>query len=825
MPHTERHRILDELNRLRRVISSGAMEATSVSRYFSPGQQRVMQDDLTHPLTPDVVDRLIEETVNEIMSNPLAPQGIRAREAITAEVERMLMTDGRTSGALLELGEDTSDFSVAIQSVVDEQNVHLRTFPDAPTLGMKLRRVILALETEETNNPGSTGITPAISDALTEPGTAGLSNAELVKAREFVEGLDVDAFYALARSAQADFDPTGQFRERPLDIRTSLRAAISTFNQDDIENGDTLIPTTLLPPEPTNVTGRDAVEGRLQQDNTGFVTEASIRKAVDEALRFAEVKFNNFPNTEAGKAKSKAVAAVREDLVESALQDAAASRNNLDDTALVGQLSRLIEEGVGQFDERVAEQEQIAADEIQRVEEAKTAEDLANLGEDKSASDEALKDALHSADPLASFDNISPSFLAQLRTKVENGEALTPREVIAARTSFERDERNKKLAEDAAEAQAQADTVATKIAADAISEDNVLRALQDAGYGTAMGTTEYDQFIRQFLPRISNQLDLIREQNPTVTLDVVALLKGNKDIWIDGELGTSEGILADIEGFQTPEEFTAEKLRVASPDDALRIRQDLDKIQEEERLLDESRLPQLPVPFQTDDDPNIFGDEQIGADLLPPGVPGLPTLDDTGVISSSALAAQREKALQLEIPDFGEIQDLVAKLSGGNPELQEFIFENLDLNAIKKSGRDEAARRRQEAFEDAARLSETPEPFVMPDVDPSRLPTGSMARLQAQSEQRSTTPVLTGAQSGRFADRPLPKVKFAPLVEEQLPELTRQFEQSPTQVASRQRKAEVLKEDEKREAELLTARRESKALRGSRTVFSRRARR
>jgi len=586
-------------------------------------------------------------------------------------------------------------------------------------------------------------------------------------------------------------------------------------------------------PADVGVTGTQAIQDRLQRDTAGFTTEASIKAAIRESLGAAGIPFReeDFPDTEEGKKDFKAAKRIYDKFVNSILDGATASREGLDEMQLASVIATYIDQGTDQFVEATTVQRQNNDFEDARIQTVKDAEAAAVLAE--KVRTEATPQAKALADILAEFlpgfspDDLTPSDLSTLTSRVARGDDITPRDLQAAVTRSDQARVTKERA-DAATAQAQADQIAAQTAADAISDVNVLRALEDAGYGTAMGTTEYDQFIRQFLPRIRNQLDLIREQNPTVTLDVKALLTGigPEDAGVTGQFDTAiGGILADIEGFQTPEEFTAEKLRVASPDDALRIRQDLDKIQEEERLLDESRLPQLPVPFQTDDDPNIFGDEQIGADLLPPGVPGLPTLDDTGVISSSALAAQREKALQLEIPDFGEIQDLVAKLSGGDPELQQFIFQNLDIDAIKKSGRDEAERRRQEAFEDAARLSETPEPFEMPDTDPNRLPDGSMDRLIKQREQRSKTPVLTGAQSGRFADRPLPKVKFAPLVEEQLPELTRRFEQSPTQVASRQRKAEVLKEDEKREAELLTARRESKALRGSRTVVSRRARR
>ena len=592
-------------------------------------------------------------------------------------------------------------------------------------------------------------------------------------------------------------------------------------------------------PADVGVTGTQAIQDRLQRDTAGFITEASIKAAIRESLGAAGIPFRegDFPDTEEGKKDFKAAKRIYDQFVNSILDGVTASREGLDDMQLASAIATYIDQGTEQFVEATTVQRQNNDIEVERVQSVKdAAEAAADAAADaKDAADlaekvrtEATPQAKALADILAEFrpgfspDDLTPSDLSTLTSRVARGDDITPRDLAAAVTRSNQARVTKERAEAAkaaAEARAQADQIAVQTAADAISQVNVLRALETAGYGTSGGTTEYDQFIRQFLPRIINQLDLIREQNPTVTLDVVALLKGNKDIWIDGELGTSEGILADIEGFQTPKEFTAEKLRVASPDDALRIRQDLDKIKEEERLSDESRLPQLPVPFQTEEGPSIFGEEQIGADLLPPGVPGLPTLDDTGVISASALDAQREKALQLEIPDFGEIQDLVAKLSGGNPELQQFIFQNLDLDAIKKSGRDEAERRRQEAFEDAARLSETPEPFEMPDT--SRLSPDQIAQLEAQSEQRSTTPVLTGAQSARFADRPLPKVKFAPLVEEQLPELTRRFEQSPAQVASRQREIEVEEQEKKREAKALSTRRQSRALRGRRTVFSR----
>ena len=778
-------------------------------------------------------DRFRAEIADEVLSGLVLPTEEDDAGNITV-IEDWKDTTRFESNIINLMMADNPGRAIILNQLV-EANERAFAFPAEITKEQQLRAISQSMEN---NGNVSNGFNNAVR------GIGAFTAEDELAAAQWESSLDVvndEGRTVLQEHLRAASGPVTNRDDLAGTLQSESARLLRGKSDWELRESDSIFGNFGMPAD-IGVTGTQAIQDRLQRDTAGFITEASIKAAIRESLGAAGIPFRegDFPDTEEGKKDFKAAKRIYDQFVNSILDGVTASREGLDDMQLASAIATYIEQGTDQFVEATTVQRQnndIEAERVQAVKDAAeaaqdakdAAEALANLAGDKSASDEALKDAIHEADPTADISRLLPDDVDRFRRDIQRGIPPTTLGVQSATERFERDEQAKEDAEaaaDAAAAQAELDRVeaAEAVAAGrfAISDGEILRALEEAEIGNVGDTGDYQQFLRSLIPEIRDNLESVRRLDPTATLDVKALLtgRGPEDIGVTGQFDTGiEGILSDIEGFQTEEEFTAEKLRVASPDDALRIRQDLDKIQEEERLRDESRLPQLSVPFQTDDDPNIFGDEQIGADLLPPGVPGLPTLDDTGVISSSALDAQREKALQLEIPDFGEIQDLVANLSGGNPELQRFIFENLDLDAIKKTGRDEAARRRQEAFEHAARLSETPEPFVMPDI--SRLSPDQIARLEAQREQRSKTPVLTGPQSARFADRPLPKVKFAPLVEEQLPELTRRFEESPAQVAIRQREIEAEEQEKKREAEAEDVRRQSRALRRGRTVFSR----
>jgi molecular chaperone GrpE (heat shock protein) len=93
-------------------------------------------------------------------------------------------------------------------------------------------------------------------------------------------------------------------------------------------------------------------------------------------------------------------------------------------------------------------------------------------------------------------------------------------------------------------------------------------------------------------------------------------------------------------------------------------------------------------------------------------------------------------------------------------------------------------------------------------------------QLLAQKEQRSKGPVLTLEEAARFADRPLAPVQFEPLVQEQIPELKKQFEQSPAEVARRQREEQDIEDEEERARREREQKQQRALTRRGRTVFT-----
>ena len=837
MTHTRRHTILVELNRLRRKVvlteEEQEFQTDQAVVAFKEGKDGMVfvDDSLTRPFTPGTVDTLIRETVDVIMASAMTPQGAYIRDLVTTQVENLLLSDGSTVDADLggaavdvdsrefnKLLDRFEDLSFIIQDTVDARTENLRTFPDVPTNALRLRRIVLSLWEKETLDPGSTGMTMARKDAILDPSSASL--AESTEAKEFLDELDVEAFYQIAAGGRGSVDASGEYEDSPQDVGVALNRVINSFDDDAVASGQTVIPTTYLDEyvEPERSEGFQRLVDMSTPPKDGRLPSGAAANLVDAALAQAGVKLSaaSYTQDTAGKQQHATVLLARDMIVDRVQTQIDIGGGFPED------LAKFVQNESAVWYSGTFEEASTALIEGKAVDDAAAiAATLKSANENPDAGLKLLKSLMYQANRSSSPSDLLPEDYDALLETVLAGGGVKPVEgdfpdtesferatdeynafvsdVESATERFNTSEQAKKDAK-AAKTQTERDTAASLLA---ISDGEILRALETAGFGNVGDTGEYQQLLESLIPEIRDNLQNIRNEDPTAELDVVALLQGDKAFSVAGKAGT-DGILAGIEGFQSEEEFDAEELR-----------------------MDETILPTPPmaetgtIDREFLDEQNILSTPISSTPFLPPGVPGLPTLADTGVISSSALDAQREKALQLDVPDFGEIEDLVAKLSGGNPELQEFILENLDLDAIKKSGRDEAARRRQEAFDDAARLSETPKPFEMPDIDPSRLPAGSMDRLRKQKEQRSKKPVLTGAQSARYADRALPKVDFGGLVRDELPELTRRFKESPDQVAIRQREIQADEQEKKREAKAEDARRESRALRRGRTVFRR----
>lgn len=689
-----------------------------------------------------------------------------------------------------------------------EANEHADAFPAEITKYQQLRAISQSMEN---NGDVSNGFNNAVRGIGTYTAEDDRAATEWITSLSVINPEGRTVLQEHIRAASGNVNNRGDLAGQ---LQSESARILRGMSDEELRKEGSVFGNFGMPALPPNVGGSAAIAGRLTEGASGFITSTSIKAAIKEALIQEGINFRetDFPDTVAGKEDFKAATRIY-DVFVSEIEDFESSLRDglsLDDLQIANYISGYIEDGIVQFPKAFGVERRNQQAEKDRIV-AETADAaLKKANETPEAGLKLLKSLMYQANISSSPDDLLPKDYDALLKTVLAGGGVKPVEGDFPNTeSFERamDEYDEFVSDVGSATERFNTSEQDKLDVQAgffdISDNEILRALETAGFGNVGGTGEYQQLLRSFIPEIRDNLEDIRRKDPTAELDVATLLQGDKAFSVAGKAGT-DGILAGIEGFQSEEEFDAEELR-----------------------MDETILPALPKSetrdreFLDDDEQNIQSTPAPSTPFLPPGVPGLPTLADTGVISSSELDAQREKALELEIPDFGEIQDLVSEMAPDNAELQRFIFDNLDLTAIKKSGRDEAARRRQEAFDDASRLSETPEPFEMPDT--SRLSPAIIAQLEAQKKQRSKTPVLTGAQSARYADRALPKVDFGGLVRDELPELTRRFKASSGQVASRQSKAEGLKADEKRKAELLATRRESKSLRGSRTVFSRRA--
>jgi hypothetical protein len=851
-------------------------------------------------MTSDDVEEWIGDIANHAIDVLILVKGhedtTRLREDVWDTVTRTLMQPGNALTNVHFSAENIINsgpiVGFVLNRVYEETQLGI-AFPDTVTFEQRTKAISASLETSgDVNNEFDNAVqkrgatTPqsklqaamwlASMDRLQDDGsTALLNNMEASKNR-----------IGPSRITETDANPgnltieTGRVRNTMLD--EDLSSSTSPFGAFGLI-------------EDIKVTGTEAIEGRFKENAQGFITDDSIKAAVEESLRNAGIAFTStdkrFPDTPEGRAAFNAADKIRKRLIDAVKDEASKNRGGLTKAGLKSLLTSTIESGTDAFATDV-DTELAAAGAIEETEKEESLEL-------KGPALKAVEQALFDVDPLSSLDTLTNDDLVRFLDDVRSGRPISPRDAIAARKRFRDFEARRIAAELAAqiaddpkkaitatnnvlfnlskdgpgglltkdsfspgfydslvvkvsngepldivelrqvaaefaagEFEKEVEDVALEAGVFAISPLEVLRALEKADYGNVGDLGEYQQHIRSFLPEIIDNLETIRRRDPTATLDVVSLLK--------------EEILPGIEGFQTQDEFEAELLRKQTPLSALRIRQDLDKerdllrdkldsgafLTEEEKgllgvrgQLDEDVLPESPFtpisprpyvpPGQRDPlDPDP---EQERTDILPPGVPGLPGLD-VGIIEQPEFKRRQMAKLGIIPPAEGELEDIAFAASGGDPWFQKFLLSNLDPEAISKAGEEEAKKRRQAAWDKAIQLQETPKPFEMGDI--SGLSPAMVNQLLAQKEQRSKGPVLTLEEAARFADRPLPPVQFEPLVQEQIPELKKQFEQSPAEVARRQLEEQDIEDEEERARREREQKQQRALTRRGRTVFT-----
>jgi len=884
-PKTDRQRILDELNRLRKasippkpedvVVSA---ERTAVEAYEGKKVSAVvLRDPLTRPLDINDVNQLVQEVVNEVIRTSTFSM---PRNVVTRLVEqRLLSTDRpidldvlfadfpkRFIPAEMADMESMADIDLAVRVVTNDKNEMLRTFPSAPTKALKLKSYV------EANR--AWGYLPKnVAAAILTPNAAGVTPRDLEDARKFLDKADVNSLFATALEDAQRYSPVGK-DANPRNPTGALYSAIGTFSEEDLRRGDTSIPNTFMPPPEPEIrgVGFDKMVSNATPTTEGApLTDKQFTRLVDDALRQQKNPDGTpkYPLSVQGTDAYKNAVAEMEEILRNFALVGKDGEPFESDEAFAEALVKKAQEEASYFDATIANQTDMIAD--------KEAATLAKEGITAAQLTSAISSA---SGGLYTSSDINTERQRALRQKMMAGEDITPddvREAVkgtiqdkitadieAKQTKIQDDESagieatenaiyrlsrqdglgllsKSDLSEqdfnDAVEtfvntgtldigllrqqaqifAQAEVDKEAIAKGKTDIAENEVLRALEKADYGNVGDLGEYQKYLEQFLPEIIDNLETIRRRDPTATLDVVSLLK--------------EEILPNIEGLQTQDEFEAELLRKQSPLSALRIRQDLNKeadllrdkfasgedLTEEEKgllgvrgQLDEAVLPESPFapisprpdmrPDIPADDFDFLDPEQAPTDILPPGVPGLPGLD-VGTIEQSELKRRQDLALHRSIvpPAEGELEDIAFAASGGDPWFQQFLLSNLDPEAISKAGEEEAKKRRQAAWDKAIKLQDTP-------------------NLLGEGM------VLTPEEAARFADRPLAPVQFEPLVQEQIPELKKQFEQSPAEVSRRQREEKQRLQDIEDEEERARREREQKQQqslrRRGRTVFT-----
>ena len=297
-------RILDELNRLRRVVVEEDLTLTekaqlAKTRELFPALAAadISLTSLRRPFTIQEVRSFIQDTVDLAMQSPVLrsrglfigeagePHAAVRRELVVGLVGSMLLNDQFDLSP--SAFADATGVNQAVMDVVLDQNERVRAFPGSATKEMQLSGVIRALE--------QTGfITLEMRQAILQED--GYNRSLLSEAREILAPIlnNMDEFVTGAISARSTsileggIDPnTGQpFDLTPQDFGSSVVSYIGGLSTKDIGAGNTPIPPILLPEVPDITEGRERLEGALafKSGKTEFGTD-QIKNAVEAQIK------------------------------------------------------------------------------------------------------------------------------------------------------------------------------------------------------------------------------------------------------------------------------------------------------------------------------------------------------------------------------------------------------------------------------------------------------------------------------------------------------------------------------------------------------------
>jgi hypothetical protein len=319
----ERKRILDELNRLRRIAGTTEDSAftKSVRAQIKRNEEGVndaeqaeeLQKDLKralaadaasfntgvkpllNPFTPKIVDSLITETVDAVMATLGQIPGVSKKDLRT---EVTLLVEGNllmpeTTNITEQIFDAADPIERAVLGELFDRNRQLRLFPDTPTKMLKMYALVSVLE----QRAEVTGITAEVRKAMfNEPGA---DPALKVRAAEALGelSLDLPGLTATAYSDNIPGDPTGKSGDKPIGILQAYGRIINAYNPEDIRSGDTAIPTTFLPEvEDAAALARDRIQNAFALDKEGKLSNDQIEKSVRAVLNTEEYGYINTSN-------------------------------------------------------------------------------------------------------------------------------------------------------------------------------------------------------------------------------------------------------------------------------------------------------------------------------------------------------------------------------------------------------------------------------------------------------------------------------------------------------------------------------------------------
>lgn len=314
-PKEERQRILDELNRLRRIAGAVGESITvrrirnDITEETDPEGLEVLRDQLTaalaadavvgalrtkplsNPFTLRIVDSLITEVVDEIMASLGTVPGlslVTIRADVTLMVESNLM-ERETVNFTSRIFDASDPVERAVLGNLIDRNRELRLFPDEPTRMLKLRTFVSAMERQS----DKTGITRDISKAIL--GDPDADPALKQQAAQFLQSIKVEiaGLTTAAFSAVAPADIGAEDEDVPRNLIQAFGLVINAFDAAEIQAGTTPIPATFLPepPDPIEI-ARQNIENAFTLDSKGKLTNTQIADRIKDILRTEPYNIN-----------------------------------------------------------------------------------------------------------------------------------------------------------------------------------------------------------------------------------------------------------------------------------------------------------------------------------------------------------------------------------------------------------------------------------------------------------------------------------------------------------------------------------------------------